>query len=240
MEREHDAARLHHPGKFPVGFDHHDGIAGLERDDDLVKIRIDAHFDPLHGGQRHRLGRIAVFLHDIGPQRPVIQADADGRPVLLAFFEETGELAPCLVVVLVEIARIDPDLFHDGGHGDGRFRREMDVGDKRDMTARRAHPGLDLPHMRDILQTRYRDAHQLRAGLRQPQRLRHGRLDIIRMGIAHRLDDDRVVSSDEDVTHLDYACFHGHCSFCSLSSATKSRAIRRRADRVWPRRLVSW
>ena len=219
MEREHDAAFLHHPGEFPVGFDHHDGIAGLERDDDLVEIRVDAHLDPFHGRQRHRPGRIPVFLDDIGAQRPVVQADADGRPVLLALFEEQGELAPRLVVVLVEVARIDPDLFHDGGHGDGRFRGEMDVGDQRDRAARRAHPGLDLPHMRDILQAGDRDAHQLRAGLGQPQRLRHGRIDIIRMGIAHRLDDDRVVSSDEDVTHLDYACFHRHCSFCSLSSA---------------------
>ena len=120
-------------------------------------------------------------------------------------------------VVLVEVARIDPDLFHDGGYGDGRFRGEMDVGDQRNVAARLTHPGFDLPYMRDILQAGNRDAHQLRTGLRQPQRLRHGGIDIVRMGIAHRLDDDRVASSDEDVTYLDYACFHRYCCFCSLS-----------------------
>ena len=89
----------------------------------------------------------------------------------------------------------------------------MDIGDERHVAARRAYPGLDFPDVRDILQARDRDPDELRAGLRQPQRLRHGRIDIVRMGIAHRLDDDRVVPSDENVTHLHYACFH-HCSFC--------------------------
>ena len=143
-------------------------------------------------------------------------------------------------MVLVEIARIDPDLFHDGRHGDGRFRGEVDVGDQRDITARRAYPVLDLPDVRDVLQARNGDPDKLRPGRGETERLRHRRIDIIRMGIAHRLDDDRVIPADQDITYFDYACFH-YCSISGFrSSVTYWRAIRRRLERVCPRRLVSW
>ena len=62
MERKDDTPFLHHPGKFPVSFDHDDRIAGLQRNHDLVEIRLDAHLDPLHRRQGHRLRGITVTL----------------------------------------------------------------------------------------------------------------------------------------------------------------------------------
>ena len=116
----------------------------------------------------------------------------------------------------------------------------MDVGDQRDVAARRAHPFLNLPNVRDILQARNGNPHQLRAGSGKTERLRHRSIDIIRMGVAHRLDDDRVIPADQDVTHFDYASFH-YCSISGFrSSVTYWRAIRRRLERVCPWRLVSW
>ena len=245
MEREDDTALLHHPGKFPVGLDHHDRIAGLEGHDHLVELRLEAHVDPFHGGQGHRPGRIPVSFDDIGTQRTVVQANTDGRPAPLAFLQETGELAPCLPVVLVEVARIDPDLFHDGGDGDGRLRREMDVGNQRDMASGGPQARFDFPYMRNVLQAGHGDPDELRTGRRQAQALGHRRFDIIRMGVAHRLYDDGVVSADEDVTDLDDTGFHHFCCCCccccaSLSSATIWRAILRSCARVCPRRGVNW
>ncbi len=243
MEREDDPALLHHPGQFPVGLDHHDRIAGFEGHDYLVELRFEAHVDPFHGGKGHRPRRISVALNDIRSQRPVIQADADGRPAALAFFQEAGELAPRLPVVLVEVARVDPDFFHDGSDSDGRFRGKVDVGHQRDVAAGGPQAVLDFPHVRDILQARNSDPDELRTGCRETQALGHRRFDIIGMGIAHRLDDDGVVSADEDVTDLDDTGFHHYCCCCccsSLSSATICRAILRSFARVCPRRGVSW
>ena len=168
----------------------------------------------------------------------MVQADADGGTIFLAFFQEPGELASGLLVVLMEVPRIDPDLLHHGSDGNRRLGGKMDVCDERNSATGRPEAVLDLPDVRDILQTGDGDPNQLRSGGRQAQALVDGRIDIIRMGIAHRLDDDRVASSDEDITHLDDSGFHHGC--CSRSSATTSRASLRRAARVWPRRGVSW
>jgi hypothetical protein len=62
--------------------------------------------------------------------------------------------------------------------------------------------------MGDILQAGNGDADELRAGSGQAQALGYRRIDIIGMGIAHRLDDDGVIASDEDVTHFHDTGFH--------------------------------
>ena len=208
VQGKDDAPLLHHPGKFPVCFDHDDRIAGLQGDDDIVKLRIQTHVDPFHRRQGHGLRSVSVAFHDIGSQGTVIQADPDGRSIFLALLEETGELTPRLFMVLMEVARVDPDLLHDRRHGNGRFGGEMDVGNQGDTASCRPETRFDLPDMRHILQAGNGNPHQLRTGGRQPKTLGHRRIDIVRMGIAHRLDDDRVVSSDEDVTYFDYSCFH--------------------------------
>ena len=197
MQREHDAPLLHPPHQFAVSLRHHDGIAGFQRDDDVQEIRFDAHLQPLHGRHGHGVRGVAVALGDIAAERTVVESHADGGAVLLADGEESGELRARLFVVGMEVARIDADLFHDGRHGYGRLGREMDVRDQRNRAACRPQAALDLRQVRDVLQARDRDAHQLRAGSGELQRLGHRGLDVGSVRIAHRLDGDGMPAADD-------------------------------------------
>ena len=48
-----------------------------------------------------------------------------------------------------------------------------------------------------------RDADELRPGVGESGDLDRGRVGVCRVGVRHRLDDDRVGAPDEDAAHVD-------------------------------------
>ena len=198
MHGEDHTPLLHHLRELAVGLDHDDGVAGLQRHHDLVEIGLDTHLKPFHRRLGHGEGRVSVEIGDIVPERAVVQADADGGAVLLADGEETGELAAGLLMVLVEIAGVDADLLHDGRDGNGRLRREVNVGHEGRLYALCAQPAADFGDVRHVLEARHGDADQLRAGCGHATALGDRPFNVGSMGVAHRLRDDGEVGTDAD------------------------------------------
>ena len=92
----------------------------------------------------------------------MVQADADGAVVLLAPLEELAEELAGLVVVRVEIARVDADLLHHRHHGHGDLGAEVDVGYQGDIGL---HAAADFPEGGDVGEGGHGDADDLRACL---------------------------------------------------------------------------
>ena len=239
MQREHDAAFLHHAGQFAVGLHHDHRIGGLQRHHHIIELGIHTHLHPFHGSEGHGLRRIAILLHNVLAQRTMVQADADGTVILLALFQKLPEEQAGLLMVRMEVTRIDADFLHHRNHGHGHFRREMDIGHQRRLNALGTQGIVDLLQGGYVRQGRDGDADELRAHRRQPPTLRHGCGNIGRMGIAHGLDHDRVAASDKDIAHADGPGFHSfcHCLFCC--SSIIFLASLRSCPRVWPYRGVS-
>ena len=74
----------------------------------------------------------------------------------------------------------------------------MDIRDKRDIAARLPQPSLYFRDMGYVLQAGDRYPYHLRAGLRERKTLLYSRFDIVRMRVAHRLDDDRIAAAYND------------------------------------------
>jgi hypothetical protein len=78
----------------------------------------------------------------------------------------------------------------------------MEVADQRHSDAELPKSVADLRHRGRRFVAIDRDAHDLRAGMRQRGDLARGRLDVGRVGIGHRLHDDRRAAADRDATDL--------------------------------------
>ncbi len=74
----------------------------------------------------------------------------------------------------------------------------VEVADQRHVDARPVEPLADVRHGRRGLVAVDGDAHDLRAGAGQRRDLRDRRVDIGRVGVGHRLDDDRRAAADDD------------------------------------------
>ena len=120
-------------------------------------------------------------------------------PWRMAVFDDGGELA-VLLVLEADIAGVDPVFVE--GFGAGRVLGEELVADIVEVADERrgdAEPGEPVADMRDRgggLVAIDRDAHDFRAGAGERRDLRDRRIDIRRVRIGHRLDDDRSAAAD--------------------------------------------
>ena len=120
-------------------------------------------------------------------------------PCRIASLDDGAELA-VLLVLEADIAGVDPVLVE--GLGAGRMIGEelvadiVEVADERHADAEPVEPLADLRHRGRGLVPVDRDAHDLGAGAGERRDLRHRRIDIRRVGVGHRLHDDRRAAAD--------------------------------------------
>ena len=117
-------------------------------------------------------------------------------------------------MVAVEIARVDADLLHVRRYGERGGGGEMDIGHEgsRDPLGTQLRTdGSDVFH---IGHRRDGDADQLRSCGCHAAALVHRGFHLVRMGIAHRLDNDAFLGADAYVTDLYCPCLH--IMYCRL------------------------
>ena len=79
----------------------------------------------------------------------------------------------------------------------------VEVADQRHVEAEPQQPLADLRHGRSTLVAIDGDAHHLRARLEERRHLGDRRVDIGRIGVGHRLHDDRRAAADDDAADID-------------------------------------
>ena len=131
---------------------HHDGVRGLDADDDIIELFTLADTQELHATLNDALGRITITRHDAIGERTVIHADAHSGMMLLADIEEGHQLALDLLdfgsILLVGIfqmlertpgidivARVDTYLLTVERCHIGRMSRKVHVGHQRRLIA---------------------------------------------------------------------------------------------------------
>ena len=91
----------------------------------------------------------------------------------------------------------------------GRFHRcvgfEMDVGDDRHIAPALAQALDDVLEVARVLDSRRSDPDDFTIGVCQLDRLLDRRLGVHRVAGNHRLDTDRVITTDPDIAHLHLA-----------------------------------
>jgi hypothetical protein len=217
------------PGQFTIGGDQVERPGDLARDDDLVFAQ-PALQCPLGGVERrdHQtlvhdlLGGLAevsigVLLHPGHHQLLIegasVDADANGPVVLDRYLDDRGEIFVAAPTV-TDIAGIDPVLVERpravGELGQQLVPVVVEVADQGHIAAPIEQALLDLGHRARGLGHVDRDAHQLRARLGELPALLHRRGDIRRIGVRHRLHDDRRAAAHVDRSHpnLDRAVSH--------------------------------
>ena len=133
----------------------------------------------------------------------------------LAHFQQLKELGPGHLMVLVEIAGIDSHLVHEACHLNGCLRRKMYVRNYRDHYAFGAKTLAYFPDVRHILQPGHCDAYHLGSGSDHPAALRQSTFNIIRMGVAHGLDNNGASPSDNKApgAYIHFFCNESHLPY---------------------------
>ena len=155
-------------------------------------------------------GRGRVLVHQAGQQLLVeaapVDADAHGLAVLQRQLDDGGELAVALGLE-ADVAGIDAVLVERLGAGgilgEQRVAVVVEVADQRHGRAHLRQPVADVRHGLGGLVAVDRDAHDLGAGAGKLGRLARGRLDVGRVGVGHRLHDDRRIAADDDAADID-------------------------------------
>src|SRR5262249_39089155 len=140
----------------------------------------------------------AVFFQQVLLQRAAVDADADRYPAL------GGELDHLLdAPALADVAGIEPEAVHALLERDERqLVIEMDVGDERDANA-----ALDLAELFRCLAHRNGDAHNVAARrLQGPDLVARG-ARVAGVGLRHRLDGDRGIAANLEITEPDLPGF---------------------------------
>ena len=230
--------------------------ADLRREDDPVASQAD--FDRALGriqrGAHQRLaqhpgrfpwfGAQMVLVHQAGGQRLVertpIDADAHRLVVLQRQFDDRAELAVAFLSE-ADVARIYP-VFRQR-LGASRLGRQklvpvvVEVADDRNFDAHHRQFLDDARHRRGGLRVVHRYPHQFGSGPPQLGHLLHRAGDIRRVGVGHRLDDDRMPRADQYLADAHRAgsapgmgSRFAHCQAPPSPSATRSaRSGRSRA-----------
>ena len=170
----------------------------------------------LHHGLVHdraraaRLVRLGVLVHQLGQQLLVERAPIGADAHRLAVFDrqlDDGRELLVLLVLEADIAGIDAVFVERLGAarmiGQKLVADVVEVADERHRDAHLAEAILDVRHGGRRLVAVDRDAHQFGAGARQRRHLARGRLDVGRVGIGHRLHDDRRRAADRDAADVD-------------------------------------
>ena len=177
---------------------------GLEREfRRLERGHHHALVDDLLGGETEvPVGVLLHLAHDeVLVERPAIDADAHRLPVADRGPADRREL---LVTPLAgpDVPWVDPVLVESLG-ALRVLRQEdvavvMEIADERGRASREQEPALQGRHGLRRFRQVHRHAKQLGSGLPQFQALLQGRVDIRRVGVAHRLHDDGRAASDAD------------------------------------------
>ena len=146
-----------------------------------------------------------VLVHQMGQELLVegapVGADAHGLAVADRHLDDGAEL-PVLLVLEADIARIDAVLVERLGAGRMIGQELMadvvEVADERDGDAEPVEALADLRHGGGRLVPVDGDAHDLGAGAGQGRDLGHRGVHVGRVGVGHRLDDDRGAAADHD------------------------------------------
>ena len=190
----------------------HQNIGGLDADHHLMIVKF---FNHTHLIQRtlHNSFRsyTAVLLYQIFLKRTAVYADTN-RNVSL----------PCSVhnrlhlIRAADIPGIDANLVRAVFHGsDGHFVVKMNVRDQRNMDL-----FLDLGKRLRSLRGWNRTANDLTPRLLKRKDLLYRCLDILCLRICHRLNQNRIPSSDFSVSDLNHSCMisvHYSTSFPAAS-----------------------
>ncbi len=156
------------------------------------------------------LGRRRVLVHQPREQVLVeaspIHADAHRLVVFERDLDDLGEL-PVALVLEADIAGIDA-IFGERRRASRMLFQQrvaviVEVADQRRLEPKNVEPLADVRYGGGGLGAIHGDAHQLRAGARQRRDLRRRGIDIGRVGIGHRLHDDRRVATDGDAADRD-------------------------------------
>ena len=121
MEREDHSYFLHLIGQQAISFNHNKSVTCLEGHDNIVEIVLYTHVQPFHDSFFHCQRCVAVKVGYPVSERAMIQSDPYCCSVCFAYFDESCKLFSCLLVILVEVARIDPDLFYNLRSGYGNL-----------------------------------------------------------------------------------------------------------------------
>ena len=154
---------------------------------------------------RRGAAEAGVLVHQVGQQRLVegapIGADADRLAVPDRRLDDGAEL-PVLLLLEADIAGVDAVLVE--GLGAGRMIGEelvadiVEIADERHVDAEPVEALADARHGGRGLVAVDGDADDLGAGPGERRDLRHRRVDVGRVGVGHRLDDDRGAAADHD------------------------------------------
>ncbi len=163
----------------------------------------------LHDRVQHHVARVArlrelrVGVHHLGQevlvQAAPVDADADRLAVVDGDPDDRREV---LVAVLgADVAGVDPVLGERPGAG--RVLREEEVAVVVEVADdRHVHLADDVGHRPRRLVVVDRDPDELAARLGERAHLGDRPRDVRRVGVGHRLDDDRVRAADLDAAHV--------------------------------------
>jgi len=188
---------------------HHD-IRGFDADDQIVIAHFFYDMDFVQCTLYQSLGSNSmVFLHQFFLKRTAVDADTDRNISLLC------NIYDCLDPVSAsDVARIDTDLVCAVLHCcDRKAIIKMDICHKRNVDL-----FLDLTECLGSFHCRNCTADDLTSCRLQFKDLTDSCLHIFCLGICHRLDKDRVSSSDLSVSYLYYLCMVAIHKFPSILS----------------------
>jgi hypothetical protein len=204
-----------------VGVDRHLRVAGLHAEHHVAEALVLAHVEELEGALHHAPGRVAEAVEDAVGEGAVVGADAQrpaertaaphqrpeaqGHALDLFRVLRVAVLSDLELLLVREVARIDPDLLdvlrrHQGGAG-----RVVDVGDEWHAHAPTRELRADLRQVLRLLEGGRRDAHDLATGIHEPLHLVGGARGVERVGRGHRLHADRVLAAECHVAHVHHA-----------------------------------
>jgi hypothetical protein len=175
-----------------------------------------AHHDGLqhHLARRQRLLQLIVLVHHLGQQRLVERAPVDADAHRLLVFDSALDHDAEVVVVLAangDVAGVDAVLGQRPRRGGKFFEQQVavvvEVADDGHAQAALVQAFDDVRNGRGGLLVVHRDAHDLRAGQRQGRYLFDGARYVRRVGVGHRLHDDRNLPAHANLSDSDCAGF---------------------------------
>ena len=135
MKREHNSCFFHFLGKQAVSLYHNNRITCLKGDNDIIKFVLNAHPEPFHDSFLHSEGSVAVEISYPLSERAVVKTDTDSSPVVFANLHKLGKEFTGLVMILMEVSRIDTDLLYYFCNSNCNICREVYIGHKGRLNA---------------------------------------------------------------------------------------------------------
>ena len=178
---------------------HNSAIAGLQRNNHVVKILRFAKAQIFHSGFHHSLRGISETGRNPAGKRTVVGTYAQGFSSRLAYSNEFPDFNfyafefPCIFRFVVrspasyEITRINPYLIRIQSRRHCSLGHKMNVRTQRNVVSVRSKPGLYIPNIFSLFHALGRYTHHFSSGIRNPLGLFDTSLRIQCIGIQHGL-----------------------------------------------------